>query len=142
MTSNNPEDASIYFDATIGGGVAEDGVTADVPLNGAMSVPFNRATGEVQGMDSSSSPVALSPVHTSLALGGCTPGLRRRREAGEKYATSISELGLRFQRRRRHFAGTASASNSHEEDSSNLLNGGVVRDKCAPLLDTPPNNIM
>jgi len=74
--------------------------------------------------------MALSPTHTSLALGGCTPGLRRRREASEKYATSIAELGLRFQRRRRHFAGSCSASGSSERESV-----GESRE-CTPLIDT------
>jgi hypothetical protein len=76
-------------------------------------------------------------VHTSLALGGCTPGLRRRREASDKYATSISELGLRFQRRRRHFAGNF---NSSSNDSDSGSGSGKGRD-CAPLLDNVSTNI-
>lgn len=49
--------------------------------------------------------LALTPTNSGLALGGCTPGLRRRRQGAEKYVTDLSQLGLRFQRRRRHNAG-------------------------------------
>ncbi|XP_021963759.1 tau-tubulin kinase homolog Asator isoform X2 [Folsomia candida] len=137
-TANNPEDASVYFDATVGAGPEELSTQPPPPtlhdhehdvINGNMQIPLNKNAFEIElGGDA---PVALSPAHTSLALGGCTPGLRRRREASEKYATSIAELGLRFQRRRRHFAGSSGTSN--ESDSGGSLGGGGIR--CAPLLD-------
>ena len=58
----------------------------------------------------------------SNQFGGCTPGLRRRRQGTEKYATDTAQLGLRFQRRRRHNAGPYG-------DSEAGANG------CTPLLD-------
>jgi hypothetical protein len=106
-------------------GISNHGDVEESPENGAKST----VTAEEPISPIESPNMALSPTHTSMALGGCTPGLRRRREASDKYATSIAELGLRFQRRRRHFAGS-SASGSSEKES-----GGESRE-CTPLIDT------
>jgi hypothetical protein len=112
-TNNAPQqqqtetDASIYFDAnTLGGATSPPTHPASIHFPPSNVVLPSGGDENVVGM------VSLSPLHSSLALGGCTPGLRRRREGGGegKYATSIAELGLRFQRRRRHFAGSSSLS--------------------------------
>jgi len=60
-------------------------------------------------------------------FGGCTPGLRRRRQGADKYATDTIQLGLKFQRRRRHMAGNHDGSTEDEDKSSSpaILNGVV-----------------
>jgi len=122
VISCNPDDASVYYDATVAipqvANALENDSSGSHPIG---DNPGNKKhTGLVNGnvmimaqadgtenvetvgniKEEPISPVespnlVLSPVHTSLALGGCTPGLRRRREASDKYATSIAEVSLK-----------------------------------------------
>ena len=150
----NPEDASMYFDATaaiplqtnvldndsssshpLGETPQMPGLGPDV-LNGgggvlARSVTAPQLTSEPNRLNVD--PSADEDSSTNLSQNnnnnnssnqstiGCTPGLRRRRQA-EKYATDSTQLGLRFQRRRRHNAGSCP-----DEDESGATG-------CAPLI--------
>jgi len=128
--SANPED-SVYFDATAGLHQGnENDSSGSHPIGDVNRNEIISAQGDtgmmVEGKfivesNHSSGPIALNPTNTGLALGGCTPGLRRRRQASEKYATDPSQLGLRFQRRRRHHAG------NFETEEEKI---------CAPLADS------
>lgn len=79
---------------------------------GAKIGASQHVTGEAMSPESSTPNMALTPQNSGLALGGCTPGLRRRRQGAEKYVTDLSQLGLRFQRRRRHNAGNFEINDS------------------------------
>jgi hypothetical protein len=73
--------------------------------------------------------VTLHSNQMNTTFGGCTPGLRRRREGADKYATDTTQLGLRFQRRRRHMAGNHDLSNEEDKSASPGIPNGI-----APLI--------
>ena len=73
---------------------------------------------------SANNPSFNNEINTTF--GGCTPGLRRRRQGTDKYATDTNQLGLRFQRRRRHMAGNHDTSIDEDKSASPGLVNGIL----------------
>jgi hypothetical protein len=132
----NPEDMSVYFDATAAippTNVLDNDSSGSHPLVDGPQVaglsPDNGATGVSERTATlAENKLSAERDHSMEGDSGShndfTPGLRRRRQ-GDKYATDTAQLGLRFQRRRRHNAGPY-------DDTDGGANG------CAPLEDVSP----